>query len=388
MRILEVSILNVKVDNNGVTNSISTVMKGFSDRHIRSEFISPYHAGANRLLVDVHRRLSRLHRITTVSMFTFLSVMIKTANLFLQIFSKRNKFDLIHAHDIFSAFAALLAAPKRSTVVLTVHFYDLPWNEFINDGFIRSKSLSRFLIEALSKITLKNKRLKLIFISNYARELVNGLGIEIDSRSATVYHGVRSTDIPKDYEGRPYILNIGRIDDRKNQLLLVDVLFELKKLGLDIALVLVGRSDPRVLDRIRQRRLELRLQDDDIRILGQRSPEEVKRLYRNASLYFSSSRRESFGLALIEAMSFGLPVFAMENGSSSEVLPAESIFSIEDSPALIAEKIAPCLRDETVRTRLCQIQDESFREKFSIDVMMNGYLEYFEKSLTTETAVA
>ncbi|RZI49601.1 glycosyltransferase [Lactococcus kimchii] len=53
---------------------------------------------------------------------------------------------------------------------------------------------------------------------------------------------------------------------------------------------------------------------------GSISGDELKKHYLNSSIYLMTSRSEGFGLVLVEAMSFGLPIVAFKQSSSEYVL--------------------------------------------------------------------
>lgn len=66
---------------------------------------------------------------------------------------------------------------------------------------------------------------------------------------------------------------------------------------------------------IKERHLEKR-----VTLNGALDKEELKSFYRNGSIFLSTSRWEGFGLALIEAMEFGLPVVAFATVGSREII--------------------------------------------------------------------
>lgn len=53
---------------------------------------------------------------------------------------------------------------------------------------------------------------------------------------------------------------------------------------------------------------------------GAKNGEELKKHFQDSSIFISTSRFEGFPLVFAEAMSFGLPVLAMKNSGSAEVL--------------------------------------------------------------------
>lgn len=53
---------------------------------------------------------------------------------------------------------------------------------------------------------------------------------------------------------------------------------------------------------------------------GSKNTDELKNYYENSSIFLSTSRWEGFGLVLLEAMSFGLPVVSFKQSGSIDIL--------------------------------------------------------------------
>ena len=60
--------------------------------------------------------------------------------------------------------------------------------------------------------------------------------------------------------------------------------------------------------------------EDKLILLGALNGKELRNHYLNSSIYLMTSRWEGFGLVLVEAMSFGLPIVAFSQTGSNEVL--------------------------------------------------------------------
>ena len=74
--------------------------------------------------------------------------------------------------------------------------------------------------------------------------------------------------------------------------------------------------------------------------MGRRHDEDVYALYRAADLYVSFSRHEGFGMPLVEAMAFDLPVLAHSAGSIAATLgPGGLILNDATPQSLIREMI-------------------------------------------------
>ena len=64
--------------------------------------------------------------------------------------------------------------------------------------------------------------------------------------------------------------------------------------------------------------------EDNIKLLGFKTQEELNELYRNSSIYVMTSIEESFGLVLVEAASHGLPLIAYSSALGAKEIIGDS----------------------------------------------------------------
>ncbi len=113
------------------------------------------------------------------------------------------------------------------------------------------------------------------------------------------------------------LINVGRLDPVKGHRFLIDIVHQIVEKGVDIQLTIIGDGEERKnLDQlITQYNLS-----DHIKLVGKKSQYEIKRMYLQADLYvfsavpLSDGRRETQGLATLEAQACGLPVICYDSG--------------------------------------------------------------------------
>jgi glycosyltransferase involved in cell wall biosynthesis len=105
---------------------------------------------------------------------------------------------------------------------------------------------------------------------------------------------------------RPLVLAVATNVEHKNHPALLAALAELPQ-GQRPLLVIAGHGT----DELAARAAELGVQED-ARLLGAVSNEELEDLYAAAAFYVTATRHEGFGLPVIEAMGRGLPVAASD----------------------------------------------------------------------------
>jgi glycosyltransferase involved in cell wall biosynthesis len=95
---------------------------------------------------------------------------------------------------------------------------------------------------------------------------------------------------------------------------------------------------------------ELNLNQEKCRLHGALS--DVKKEYQNGSLLVLPSRTEGFGLVLLEAMAFGIPVVAFDCGSgpSSIISDGENGFLVQPFDIRVfAERMMQLMEDDGLR---------------------------------------
>ena len=152
------------------------------------------------------------------------------------------------------------------------------------------------------------------------------------------------------------LLFVGRIVPHKCQHELIDFVDKVRSIGrVPLELVLVGPFDDATgykshLDElVRRSELERR-----VKITGRVSDEELYGWYRAAGAYVSLSEHEGFGVPLVEAMAFDLPVIAY--ASVSDTLGDAGIIVSDKNPASILDPLIRLHEDRSFRVEVIRSQ--------------------------------
>ncbi|MFQ5507646.1 MAG: glycosyltransferase family 4 protein [Planctomycetota bacterium] len=104
-------------------------------------------------------------------------------------------------------------------------------------------------------------------------------------------------------------------------------------------------------------------------------------LYRSLDLFALSSRTEQMPLALLEAMSSGLPVISTAVGDIPSILRDEEQLCAEGDPRAFVELLEAALGDPGLRARLGQQNRELCIEDFSEDEMLRRFRGLYDALL-------
>ena len=135
-----------------------------------------------------------------------------------------------------------------------------------------------------------------------------------------------------------YILSVGTIEERKNQLQAVKALHHLPE---DVSLVIVGRSTPYA-DEIWEYQHSNGLPTRVV-MLHDVPDAHLPAIYRMAEAFVYPSRYEGFALPIVEAIRTGIPVVACTGAGMEEAGGPHSLYVAPDDDAAMADALAQVL---------------------------------------------
>ncbi|MBC3832232.1 glycosyltransferase [Undibacterium amnicola] len=173
------------------------------------------------------------------------------------------------------------------------------------------------------------------------------------------------------------LLFVGRICENKKQLELIDLIYHLKhKSPMPVRLILVGAvTSGHYKALIDQKIIALDLQNQ-VLFTGKVSDEKLIGLYRSADVFVCLSAHEGFGMPLIEAMRYKLPVVARASsniadtlGEGGFLLPAHSTAQ-DCANAIWTLSREPGLRRQMIERQLMNLQ------RFSLSTVKAQLINY------------
>ena len=218
-----------------------------------------------------------------------------------------------------------------------------------------------------------NSRTQIITTSNYSKKnLIKILGS--DKSISYVYQSFNFHKTPSSNYITPknYLLYIGSFEKRKDLITLVKA-FKLVD-DPDLKLVLAGaqiiNGNSQVLDEIKTFIVQNKLENKVI-LPGYVSKAEASLLYKNARIYVFPSLDEGFGIPILEALSFSLPVICSDIDVFKEIGgDYVDCFKVGDSISL-SEKIISVLDSDKLR----QNDNTKHINKFSRKNFIKGFEE-------------
>jgi glycosyltransferase involved in cell wall biosynthesis len=154
----------------------------------------------------------------------------------------------------------------------------------------------------------------------------------------------------------PFALHVGTFEKRKNLPALIEAMSTLKQHGAEnLHLVLVGKSSNKVTlddtDLILKMIQKLNLQNR-VHLVGFADTEKLALFYSKAMMYVFPSINEGFGIPILEAFQFNLPVLVANNTCLPEVAGDAAICFDPFNSDAIAEAITSVYHDPILRNTL------------------------------------
>lgn len=176
----------------------------------------------------------------------------------------------------------------------------------------------------------------------------------------------------------PFILFVGTLERRKNLTTLIEAFARVVQ-TTDLQLVLVGRPGYGFSEI--EAAIRRRTHQGQCILTGHVSDQELSLLYTLADLFAHPSRYEGFGIPLVEAMSFGLPIVASRIPASEEVAGEAALYYDDPLDATgLEKKIIEALGDSALRRELGS-RGRQRAAKFSWEHVINMYLDAYQSSL-------
>jgi glycosyltransferase involved in cell wall biosynthesis len=257
---------------------------------------------------------------------------------------------------------ALRRACPGARFVLSFHGIDLV--ELERGGWL-TRQWWRVLLRSADGITCCSRDLAARLIAaagtNIAGVVAIHNGVDTTRLAAEIAGHAPLSDIPRG----AYVINVGTFETKKGQDVLVRAFAQLRERRADLSLVLVGRSGPQ-LQELRDLIDSLGLRDCvDVRL--NLPHDQTLSLIRAARVFALSSRQEPFGIVLLEAAYFTIPVVATRVGGVPEVVADEvsGLLVPADDVAALANALGRVLDDESLARRLADNARERTLNEFT-----------------------
>lgn len=294
----------------------------------------------------------------------------------LRTYIKSNQIDIIHAHQPIDAFYAIIATfGLKIPVFLTLHSYDFETRGIAKIALIfalKKANMNIYVSETQKKYYLKKYHTR----SNNQMVMYNGISFEKFNCPNPVF----STDLRKELsiaENKLILVSVGNFTEVRNQLLICMFIEKLKKSFTNFHFVFVGSKVERFpefyekcVDYCSENGL-----DSYVSFVGSRN--DVPQILAQSDAFIYYTNYDTFGIAVVEAMAAGIPVFVNDWDVMKEITENGVYATLYNSNDIndLLNKFNLFLSDKSVYRTQAQRASITVRNQFGI----NNYIYELEK---------
>ncbi len=312
--------------------------------------------------IDLKQRIRNL-RNPNISKLLYVTSLPKLKKI-VKAFSPR----IIHAHyaSSYGILAYLIHVKPTILSVWGSDIYDFPKRNLINKWVLKK------VIKSADSICSTSEVMRKIIISDYSRNdaYLIPFGVDINKfKPKTLNENIFTVGTIKTIESHNGIDTM--LDAAK-------ILIHDKKLD-DIQFLIVGEGS--LLDNMKEKCRKLNI-NSNIKFTGYISHDKIVSYFQKLSVFIAVSRRESFGVSILEAASCGIPAITSNVGGLPEVNEDMSTgFVIQANDAkILSDKIIELYNNHSLRKKMGFNARKrvlnSFNWEQNIDKMLKIYNSY------------
>lgn len=293
---------------------------------------------------------------------------------------KLNRFDVLHAHlpraELISRLA--LTFTKHVPFFITRHNAEpfLP-----TKNFLVSQLLSRWIVKRCHSVIAISNEVKDFLVENGEVTCLRKLTIIRYGYQRKFAKSTNQNENKLIPMTELQLVSIGRLVPQKNLTFAFRIVKSLKLSGVNVSLTIVGAGPLEY--ELRKFASDLDLKNN-ICFFGR--TDDVFKVSEGKDAFLMTSNYEGFGLAVLEAIDYGLPVFAPNHSAFVEVLGVnnEGLYGANDLPEAVS-KIRNFLVDKAFKSRLITTQHLRLAE-FTIREYRELHLRLYQASKEVENA--
>ncbi len=300
--------------------------------------------------------------------------------------------DIVHINSEFMVgYFGLIYARHRN--IASVYTFHTLWEDYV-DGYIKFMPVypAKKIAKEFIKFYLKRANILIAPTVNIAN-VIKSYGIERDAK-------ILPTGIPqaldvKKLNVRPLFFNqlhtllprvqkkhvllyVGRVVKEKNLDFLFPVLAEVKKTFKDTVLVFVGGGPE--LDNLKEKAKKTGYARDIV-FAGYRSREELAYFYSVTDVFVFPSKTETQGLVTLEAMMAGVPVVAIGERGTLDVMKGDNGgFMVKEDVNEFSQRVLELLKDKELYAEKSQ-EAKKWASQWSLDTLTEKLVTYYEEAL-------
>jgi len=282
---------------------------------------------------------------------------------------KKEKYDLITVQDPY--YLALISLFLKKQFKLGFEIQVHGWEKYYG----LRKLIAKYVLPRANAVRCVSQRLK--------NQLINEFKVKEEKITVVPIYVEKSnlkSQISKVMEkGEKFVfLTVGRLAPVKNIGLQIEAMVEVVKKYPKIELWIVGdgKEKEKLESKIKSWKLE-----NNVKLFGWQN--DVSKFYNEADAFLLTSNYEGWGMVVVEAASYGLPIIMTDVGCAGEIIKDKEngiVISVGDSQRL-TKAMLKIIEDDDLKNRLGEEARRATEKLPNKEETMRLYKESWEKAL-------
>ncbi len=205
------------------------------------------------------------------------------------------------------------------------------------------------------------------------------------SQDCALSMGILKKDAMKEKEtekNKFRILYVGKIEERRNVYFLIEVFRKLQEMYGNLELVLVGDGEKEYKEAFLES-IGTELERGEITHITKLAQSELPAYYASSDMFLFTTNYDIFGMVLLEAMYYGLPVVSTMNGGASMLITDDVNGYVLDEFDLEkwTEKISGLIQGADKRKQMGAAAHQTIVEGFTWESMAEKFETVYEKAI-------
>ncbi|CAA6813886.1 MAG: Glycosyl transferase [uncultured Sulfurovum sp.] len=284
-------------------------------------------------------------------------------------FIDKHEIDIIHFHwtrDIATVVLAKILSEKKPKIIQSRH---MNMTRFKDDFY------HRWLYRNIDKIHAITYQVK--------EQLKKYIPIEVRPTINVVYPGTVIPDVDNEHiktlkekyglEDSSFVVGmVGRIEEAKGQYLLLEAIAKLKDLNIKV-LIIGAAMDISYFEELKKKIVFLKIENQ---VIFTGFTKEVNEHIQLCNITVLATKKETFGLVVIESMVNAVPVIATNNGGPLEIIEDKVNGLLFDRTSdMLAMKINSLYDNSTVVKNIREEALRTVNEKFDATIQLENLCE-------------
>lgn len=340
-----------------------------------------YWGGKNKKVVEIEYDEGKTFKVFYLKAYNFLK-----NGIYKGLKELSKNYDIVHCggYDQIESWLLAKSIPEKLVVYNGSYYSDF------NKGYNKKcKVIDKLFLPRFKRKEIyfdTKSKLSAEFLKSRGLTNVNPIGVGIDLerlRAKELLESPLSNKILSlKHDNKKILMYVGRIEPRRNIICLFDIFKAVYENDKDARLLIVGKGAKEYKDKCFEHAKQIGIEEAIIyeEYIDQKY---LPLVYSYADVFLLPTIYEIFGMVILEAMYFGVPVVTTYNGGSDMLIDNNESGIIIDSFDVEKwkESIVSLLNDEDKKNRIKEKAKIKIENEFTWDALVDKFINVFEKRL-------